>query len=229
MSKKVNLQNFQDGHWSCNAYLSYRDLGWHILANGYFDAANVLVGATLNPNFINKEYANYRNDDTGELLFHSSKDSAVYPIIFLYRHYIEVSLKNAIYTIKKLQFEDIKQLNEHSIQTYFQTFKSAYIHLHKSEMYEMSKDPNFKELLKELKRIENIIITIGELDDSSFTFRYLTDKEGEYIFSNNEMINIENIADKVQDVKTFFEHLKCGFDMLEEVRQIYLKDIGQVY
>ena len=43
------------------------------------------------------------------------------------------------------------------------------------------------------------------------------------------MINIENIADKVQDVKTFFEHLKCGFDMLEEVRQIYLKDIGQVY
>ena len=81
---------------------------------------------------------------------------------------------------------------------------------------------------KELKRIENIIITIGELDDSSFTFRYLTDKEGEYIFSNNEIINIENIADKVQDVKTFFEHLKCGFDMLEEVRQIYLKDIGQV-
>ena len=84
-------------------------------------------------------------------------------------------------------------------------------------------------MLKELKRIENIIITIGELDDSSFTFRYLTDKEGEYIFSNNEMINIENIADKVQDVKTFFEHLNCGFDMLEEVRQIYLKDIGQVY
>ena len=65
--------------------------------------------------------------------------------------------------------------------------------------------------------------------ETKFLYTGLTDKEGEYIFSNNEMINIENIADKVQDVKTFFEHLKCGFDMLEEVRQIYLKDIGQVY
>ena len=224
MSKKVNLQNFQDGHWSHNAYLSYRDLGWYVIADGYFEAANVLVGATLYPDFINNEYADYRNDETGELFFHSSKDSAVYPIIFLYRHYIEISLKNAIYTIKRLQFEDVKQLNEHSIKTYFQTFKSAYIHLHRSEMYGMSKEPNFKELLKELKQVEEIIITIGDLDDSSFTFRYPTDKEGEYIFSDNEIINIENIADKMQDVKTFFEHLKCGFDMLEEVRQIYLKD-----
>ena len=56
-----------------------------------------------------------------------------------------------------------------------------------------------------------------------------TSVDSNAVNSNNEIINIENIADKVQDVKTFFEHLKCGFDMLEEVKQIYLKDIGQVY
>ena len=69
-------------------------------------------------------------------------------------------------------------------------------------------------MLKELKRIENIIITIGELDDSSFTFRYLTDKEGEYIFSNNEIINLfKQMKETNTDVEKYMdEFIKKWYD-----------------
>lgn len=42
------------------------------------------------------------------------------------------------------------------------------------------------------------------------------------IFNNNEIINIENLAEKMQKIRVFFQYLDIALDEIEEVKNIIL-------
>ena len=53
------------------------------------------------PEFINEKYLCSKNKEIGEPLFSTCKNTFIFPIFFLYRHYIELSIKKAYMRIKK--------------------------------------------------------------------------------------------------------------------------------
>lgn len=68
--------------WWNNACLNYFPSGWSIYAIGYKDAADILVGHV-------DEHAR-------------RADALVYPIVFLYRQYLELALKDLIRQARNL-------------------------------------------------------------------------------------------------------------------------------
>src|SRR3989338_10138071 len=69
--------------WWNNACLNWCHDGWSLYASGYKDAADFLV---------------QRTEETKV-----GQDSLVYPVLFLYRQYLELEIKDLIRVAKKLQ------------------------------------------------------------------------------------------------------------------------------
>src|SRR4051812_21456846 len=85
-SKEDKLFGTAEDWWN-NACLNYAWNGWHIYALGYKEAADTLVSHV---------------NDRGR-----NQDTLVYPIVFLYRQYLELALKDLIREGRSL--EDIAE------------------------------------------------------------------------------------------------------------------------
>ncbi len=70
------FQTGNDGNWWHNAHLDFYHINWNLYALGYKDAADILVQFVLKAP--------------------GQQDMLVYPIVFLYRQYIELRLKEII-------------------------------------------------------------------------------------------------------------------------------------
>lgn len=222
MDTKEASKKFQNGNWQDNAILSNGYYSWDMMADGYFNAANILVGSTICPEFINEEYLCCKNKEIGEHLFSTCKNTFIFPIFFLYRHYIELSIKKAYMRIKKCKLENSKIKAEHSLRILFKNLKDNYMNMYNSNMYQMYKNLEFKQLRHKFPEIEQTILEFDAIDSTSFNFRYPIDNNGCLIFNNNEIINIENLAEKMQKIRVFFQYLDIALDEIEEVKNIIL-------
>ena len=99
------------------------------------------------------------------------REAYVLPIVFLYRHYIELQLKSI------LEQEGCEILPRHHLDALWTQVKPILERVFR----QLSK----KELLAEMEAVEERIIEFHEVDERSYSFRYPIDRKGNPSLKNS--------------------------------------------
>ncbi len=153
--------------------------GWCLYADGYKRAADMLVKHLKTTYDVN---------------------TVMYPIMFLYRQYIELSLKEIVTYGRYLNEDPRPPKPSHALEGLWQESKSI-IKKHLSDV-----PP------ENLDQIESLIQKFSELDPTSTGFRYPADKESNPSFPYDlGAINLKRVAEVMN---RFSSLLKPILDML---------------
>lgn len=170
---KVSAVFKEDTDWQNNACIGDAQANWYVYVLGYKKAGDVLVKfAQSNPMYL---------------------DSIVYPIIFLYRHYLELAIKIIILRGSKLIGKNISHNNSHKLSTLWCLSKKIL-----AEVFRGDKEPEFSKL-------DIVISEFDRLDSSSFEFRYPVNREGKPNHPDMSKINVRLLSDIFEDVERMME------------------------
>lgn len=183
--------------WWNNACLNWCHDGWSLYAAGYKDAADLLVkGVEANG---------------------SGQDTLVYPVLFLYRQYLELQLKDLIRQARRLLDKPGSFPTGHHIGNLWQV-----CHELLSEVF-----PN--DSVAELNEIARLIGEFAAVDPTSEAFRYPQDRKGNATLPGIRYINLRNVREVVEKISFILggaeaqvgEHLSIKQDMEREFRGNY--------
>lgn len=136
-------------------------------------------------------------------------DSKIYPIIFLFRHYIEVILKNTVryYNIlsDKSFSDEVGYVRKHSLLYFWNELKPFLVN--NLENYDESLK---QDCLNTNQAVESIISEIDALDENSFGFRYAfkgANKINEPVVYSmpSFTIDLHNLKDVIIKMMNYFE------------------------
>ncbi|MEQ1889539.1 MAG: hypothetical protein ABL951_10225 [Alphaproteobacteria bacterium] len=148
------------------------------LAKGYKRSGDVLIQRTVN-----------------DL---SDRHNLVYPIIFCYRHYIELALKAMI-----VDYGPWKGINStrmgHDLIFLWNQFKKI------AEIYG-GHNPT------DMAAVESYIVEFNEFDPGSFSLRYATNTQDKLIVFPISSINLINLYEVMNGVENFFECADLHFN-----------------
>ncbi len=163
--------------WWHNACLNFLPGDWLPYVRGYKLAAETLVGHAV------------------ETCQH--QDLLVFPIIFLYRQYLELSLKIIIQSCSKcLELED-NYPKSHNLKTLWMQCKSL--------LEQIEPIPK-----NDIYAIESVIVEFTQVDPSSQGFRYPTAKDGSPSLPLSlAHINLRNLREVMDRLTAFFEAAHC--------------------
>ena len=187
--------------WRDNAFV---EPDWRLYVLGYREAADSIV------------------DQAQEF----SVDLLVYPVMFLYRHYLEISLKHILIVLRRY-FEESSELpDHHRLDKLWDEVRSL-----------MEKKWNTIAHMADYDAIEARIIEFHEVDKSSFSFRYPVTKENvssleqvpNVYKSGRPIINLKQVKEVVHDMAMFLEGTVDMVADWEEARKDYLYWIQQEY
>jgi hypothetical protein len=140
------------------------------MIDGYKRAADILV-----------DEANSDKLAVGEL---------VYPIVFCYRQFIELSLKWQIVTYGSICGIP-KPKRNHDLKLLFETFEKI------CKNYDAADDVA-------LAAVGECILEFQDMDPQSFTFRYSTDNNGRTYLMSPDRIDLERLKDVMGGIQNFF-------------------------
>jgi hypothetical protein len=177
--KKGEILFKTDKDWWNNANLDYFPLSIQLdlYAKGYKEAADIIV------NHVNEEK--------------SFQDILVFPVIFLYRHYIELILKDIIRDGYNLLGENKDFPQHHKI-------KELWIETRKILEKIIIDCPK-----TDLDAVEEIIIQFSEKDPLSMVFRYPFDKKGNKSIDDLKNVNLRHLAEIIDGLHSFLYGAQC--------------------
>ncbi len=146
-----------------------------------------------------------------------------YPIVFLYRQAFELNLKNIIYWgVRLANFKGINQFDEK-------------LHNHHS-LIKLAKTSTevLNVLFKDDKALKNVVENINlvakeysDLDETSFSYRYPIDKNGNHPTKKHQVVNITSLTSCMEDLLNSMEAINFGLnietDRIEEILEILLR------
>ena len=137
------------------------DKDWYSYCTGYWRAADALV------RYLIQDDLSTRRD------YSQHWESVGYSVLFLYRHYLELRLKQLFITCGG----DLEKVNsEHSLLKLWEVFFKQYEVFCKE--YNLDSEESSEESLKDIKAVEKIIAQFNNIDENSQIFRYPTDRNG---------------------------------------------------
>lgn len=183
--------------WWNNACLNWCHDGWGLYASGYKNAADFLVQRTEETNV--------------------GQDSLVYPVLFLYRQYLELEIKDLIRVARKLQSIEGDFPKHHRIDTLWNV------------CHELLSEISPHDSVDELKEIGRLIGEFAEADSTSMAFRYPEDKEGKPSLPGIRHINLRNVREVIAKIAIILmgasaelgERLQFKYEMENEFRGEY--------
>jgi hypothetical protein len=160
---------------------------WHLYAFGYKHAADLLVKRSPK-----------RPED----------DELLYPIIALYRHFVEMRLKSCIAACSSLGEEPIPLalLDNHSLSKLWEQMKTNLKHL----------GPEVLGLT--LVGVEKLILEVGNLDSNAQSARYPFDKKGPTL-TEQYSINIVHFKNIIEKLEAFFDVIEGAVDFETDQRE----------
>jgi len=172
--------------WFNNACLNYLKDNWDLYTMGYKLAGDKLV-----------EYVVDKNVD---------QDFLVFPIVFLYRHYIELQLKIIIKEGNKLlgikeDFENTHNLNK--------------LWAKAGNIIKMVWP---KEKSDVFVAVKGYISQLNDIDPISFSFRYPVDKKRNKTLEGLEKINIRNFSEVINKLAFFLDGCSYGISVYLETK-----------
>ncbi len=162
------------------------DIGWMINKSPFYNEGYKIAARELT--------VGYGDRLTNE------KDTLVFPIIFLYRQYLELALKDIIRELdRKLgNKRNDKILSQHKLLPLWDAAVEQYEALIKQDNITLVFTPK---LTKERK----IVNQFNQIDEDSFSFRYATDKKGNETLEGIEYISVDNFKNQIELVVTYVD------------------------
>lgn len=164
----------------------YTEGSFDIYATGYCEAAKRLFESVR---------------ETGH-----GQDTLVYPIVFLWRQYFELALKDLVMIGRYLRDVKNGSLGHHKLNTLWSEFR---------EHVEVL-SPNHG---CDLDSAASIIEQLHQIDPDSFHFRYPTDKKGTPTVSHRPNMSLENFHNVMQRLANFFECSSCEFQKIRDYKE----------
>lgn len=171
-----------DIDWWHNACLNYVSDQWNLYALGYKLAGDIIF-----------EYVKETRRD---------QDKLVFPIVFLYRQFLELRLKELIKKGNILLKKYKEFPKQHNLDILWLQCKKI---LMESELI----DPQDKH---DLDAVEECIHQFSEKDPYSMSFRYPTDKKNRKSLPGLTHINLRNLSEIVGRVSLFLDGASTAFD-----------------
>ena len=173
--------------WKNNACLNYQYDCMDLYARGYKKAADTLVEEVLRT-------ANHQ-------------DILVYPILFLYRHYLELQLKVIIAEGRRLLDDGEGFPTNHDIASLWSIVKGI-----TRKVWHSPTDPI------EFKSVDHIISEYSKIDAGSFSFRYPNNRDGGPTLDGIQHINIRHAAEMISEAATFLDCVSLGLSAYLDYR-----------
>ena len=163
-----------DKDWWNNACLNYLPDDWELYVIGYKHAAEVLVAYIVEK--------------------HSEQDTLVFPIVFLYRQYLELRLKRLITDGSQLLDVEKDFPKTHELGNLWGDCKKILSKL----------EPKIPK--EDLEAVEDAIKQFTNIDPSSETFRYPIHKDGRRLLPPEiKYINLRNLAEVMDKIVHFLD------------------------
>ena len=168
-----------EDYWN-NACLNLLPDGWALYVTGYKDAADILVSEV-------EAHGHYH-------------DTLVYPIIFLYRQYLELAIKDLIRQARKLQDVHEPFPKTHRIDELWNICSAL--------LQKIS--PGDSET--EQKNIGRLIDEFCDIDPTSMAFRYPEDREGSPSLPGIAHINLRNVKEVMAKIAIILDGADAQID-----------------
>jgi len=141
-----------------------------LMTDGYKQAADILVAKAIEDR--------------------PSRDLLLYPIVFCYRHFIELSLKYVIVTYGRRAGVQ-PNLKDHDLDLLWPEFCRVLAQYGEGDKSALSV-------------VEAVVAEFTKIDQGSFTFRYPTSRKGDPIVINQDNIDLAQLRDTMDGVANFF-------------------------
>jgi hypothetical protein len=161
-----------------NQYARY---GLDLFAGSYKTAADILVHHVVQNN--------------------TDKDALVYPIVFLYRQYLELRLKEIIREGKLFEDEGNEFPKIHRLHDLWPSVKEI---IEKVYSHEDSNDSSGLDVT------EHVIKEFKAIDPESMSFRYPEDTKGNLHLTGLDYVDIKGLAETIEEVFLFLEGISDG-------------------
>lgn len=158
--------------WWNNACLNYTHATWLYYADGYKEAAEKLV----------------------EVAGDCTLDTVIFPIAFLYRHYLELQLKRITVLAQRLEDLPCEVPHGHRIDELWDQARAA---LREAHIPEQEPEPRVTQLIREFAAIDSV----GQ------AFRYPIDTSGTATLRGITHINIRNFGERMAEITQLVEGL----------------------
>ena len=141
-------------------------------------------------------------------------DTAVYPAVFLYRQYLELTLKDIIFRTRRIECDGSGFPTTHKLSVLW------------PEAKRLLKKHYGSEAPKELDYLDGCFDEFNEHDPNSMAFRYPFDKDGNKHLMNLSHINVRHLMETMGRIGSFLsciaghieDRLQWVLDMEAEMR-----------
>ena len=174
-----------DPDWQYNAWVS-RWADWSTYAEGFKALADMGVDRALQGDPI---------------------DRTVYPIIFCYRQYLELRLKELIVIAGKLLDQNVTRPNNHNLVQLWTMVRPL--------LEKVWHDTNLKQ---ELDGIGRVVAAFAKVDPRSYAFRYPVDKAGNASLSDMDTINVKHLRKAIDGVAQTLNGASYGIEHELEIK-----------
>lgn len=168
-----------------DAIIDFHYMPFTFYADGYKIAADRLIGSCI----LNLPFG---RDDI---------DVLVYPIVFNYRHYVELRLKEIILALRPIgDGKKNREFKTHNLKKLWEEI----IDLYRSHRKDYDKE--------DFENAERIIFQLHVVDEASFNFRYPTNKKGDKTSLEMSRLNIRNFGEVMHRLADFLDSLSGVID-----------------
>lgn len=180
--------------WTNNATLNYSSDELNIYSEGYKQAGDILS-------------ERLQKNRTG-------LDFLVYPLIFLYRHHIELELKIIVKEGSYLLDGERIMRNHHKLNNLWDDAK---------KIIEKIWPDGEKD---ELNAVEKTVLQLSDLDPGSFAFRYDRDKDGNKPNPDLKHIDIKKFSEVINNISAFFDGVGTAISVYIEHQEDMKRDFS---
>jgi hypothetical protein len=175
--------------WWHNATLNTGAAEWHTLAEGYKDAADIVVENTSSVG--------------------ANLNWVAFPVVFLYRQYLELSIKALLLSAGGLLDRSESPGTSHSLLTSWQRLRPMLEEISPSE------EPRF------FNDFELRIREFEALDPGSYAFRYPVDKHGSPTLPQDQPVNTRHLMEVVEGLSVLVDGAGAMISEYEGFKQEY--------
>jgi len=158
------------------------------------------------------------------------RDSDGYPILYLYRHALELYLKAVVYRGAQLahlldagQIDTAKLFKSHKLSNLLPALTAVLESLGRKEEFETPS-------LRSYDEFTNLVRGVDEIDPDSFAFRYPITKDQDPAIGHHTVLNAVAFAEHLDPVLAFLDGAVTGLDeefnasaeMKYEIQQVIL-------
>ena len=176
------------GNWELNACLNCYDMTAGDIADGYKQSADALVDAI----------------EVSTNTVHLTLDLAIYPIVFLYRHYLELQLKQIIISTKILEREQGVPFGHRLDELWTEAKRLLTKH--------------YKNLPPEFTHLQTCIDEFHAVDGGSMAFRYVADRQGKSMLKDIKHINVRNLQESMDRIHNLLDGVSMELASRIEIR-----------